>query len=147
MRSQDIAVDTHNRKIRRLKKYLKFCKEYRDGDNPFSAKSLRRKEREEQEHTVRRLSFTHEQERKLLEALKNNKYKVKNKPEIRVVYHLGMFTGQSLKDCVLLRWYKVDLNRRRIWVKQFKTDTVPQNSIAQLQLNRIWNNTLWLGKT
>jgi len=32
-----------------------------------------------------------------------------------------MFTGQRLKDCVLLRWDKVDLNRKRIWVKQFKT--------------------------
>jgi integrase len=26
-----------------------------------------------------------------------------------------------LKDCVLLCWDKVDLNRKRIWVKQFKT--------------------------
>jgi integrase len=34
---------------------------------------------------------------------------------------LGLFTGQRLKDCALLRWDKVNLNRKRIWVKQFKT--------------------------
>ncbi|MDD5699271.1 MAG: tyrosine-type recombinase/integrase [Victivallaceae bacterium] len=67
------------------------------------------------------MSFSQEQEQKLLEVLKDSKYKVLNKPEIQVIYHLGMFTGQRLKDCVLLRWDKVDLKRKRIWVKQFKT--------------------------
>lgn len=121
LRKSEIAVATHNRKLKRLKRIFGVLKEYRDGENPFSAKSLRRKEREEQEHMVRRMSFAQEQEQRLLEALEDSKYKVKNKPEIRVVYHLGMFTGQRLKDCVLLRWDKVDLNRKRIWVKQFKT--------------------------
>jgi integrase len=121
LRGNDLAVDTHNRKIRRVKKIFEVLKEYRSNENPFNAKSLRRKEREEQEHIVRRMSFTHEQEAKLLEVLEDNIHKVKNKPEIRVIYHLGMFTGQRLKDCVLLRWDKVDLNRKRIWVKQFKT--------------------------
>jgi integrase len=32
-----------------------------------------------------------------------------------------MFTGQRFKDCLMLRWDQVDFNRRRIWVKQFKT--------------------------
>ena len=121
LRNADIAVSTHNRKIRRIKKIFDVLHEFRLNDNPFSAKSLRRKEREEQEHMVRRMSFTQEQEQKLLEALEDNSKKVKNKHEIRIVYHLGMFTGQRLKDCVLLRWDKVDLNRKRIWVKQFKT--------------------------
>ena len=80
-----------------------------------------RREREEQEQSVRRLSFTREQEAKLLEVLDDPKYKVMYKPEVRVIYHLGMFTGQRMKDCVLLRWDKVDLSRRRVWVKQFKT--------------------------
>ena len=44
-----------------------------------------------------------------------------NKPEIRVIYYIGMFTGQRLKDCVLLQWQNVDMECRRIWVKQFKT--------------------------
>ena len=121
LRELDIAVATHNRKIKRLTRIFKVLKDYRDSDNPFATKSLRRKEREEQEYIVRRVSFTREQEIELLSALEDDSKKVKNKPEIRVVYHLGMFTGQRLKDCVLLRWDKVDLNRKRIWVKQFKT--------------------------
>ena len=32
-----------------------------------------------------------------------------------------MYTGQRLKDCVLLQWQNVDLEHRRIFVKQFKT--------------------------
>jgi len=121
LRGNDLAVDTHNRKIRRLKKIFDVLSDYRSDNNPFFAKSLRRKEREEQEHFVRRVSFSREQEVKLLEALDDDSRKVKNKAEIKVIYHLGMFTGQRLKDCVLLRWDKVDLNRKRIWVKQFKT--------------------------
>ncbi|MCK4982074.1 MAG: tyrosine-type recombinase/integrase, partial [Victivallaceae bacterium] len=121
LRGNDLAVDTHNRKIRRLKKFFEVLSDYRSDNNPFLAKSLRRKEREEQEHLVRRISFSREQEVKLLEALEDDSRMVKNKPEIKVIYHLGMFTGQRLKDCVLLRWDMVDLNRKRIWVKQFKT--------------------------
>jgi len=121
LRKSGIAVYTHNRKIKQLTKIFTVLKDYRDSNNPFIAKSLRRKEREEQEHLVRRMSFTREQEIKLLKVLEDKKNKLKNKPEIRVIYHLSMFTGQRLKDCVLLRWDKVDLSRKRIWVKQFKT--------------------------
>jgi len=44
-----------------------------------------------------------------------------NKDEIRRIFFIGMYTGQRLKDCVLLQWQNVDLNHDRIWVKQFKT--------------------------
>ena len=121
MRESGIAVDTHNRKIRRLRKIFEVLKEYREENNPFLSSSLRRRVREEQDNGIRRVSFTHEQETLLLKALDDDSRKVMNKPEIKVIYHLGMFTGQRLKDCVLLRWDKVDLNRKRIWVKQFKT--------------------------
>ena len=121
MRESNISVDTHNKKLRRIKRIFEVLKDYRENGNPLAASSLRRKTREEQENLVRRMSFSREQEQKLLAALEDDNYKVKNKPEIKVIYHLGMFTGQRLKDCVLLRWDKVDLNRKRIWVKQFKT--------------------------
>lgn len=62
---------------------------------------------------MRRLSFSREQEDAILAVLADTQHKVLNKPELRVVYHLGMFTGQRFKDCVLLRWDKLDLNRRR----------------------------------
>lgn len=128
LRKTEISVSTHNRKIKRLRKIFQVLSEYLDGNNPFIAKSLMRKAREEQEDEVRRMSFTLKQEQAILEVLDNDKYKVIHKPEIKVVYYLGMFTGQRFKDCVLLRWNKVDLEAKKIWVKQFKTEkevTIP----------------------
>ena len=121
LRKLEISVHTHNRKIKRLARIFKVLKDYRDDDNPFSALSLRRKIREEQTHSVRRLSFSREQEAQLLAALEDDSKKVKNKAEIRVIYYLGLFSGQRLKDCALLPWNKVNLNRKRIWITQFKT--------------------------
>ncbi len=121
LRKTEISVSTHNRKIKRLRKIFQVLSEYRDGNNPLIAKSLMRKAREEQEDEVRRLSFTQIQVQEILKVLDDDNYKVMHKPEIKVVYYLGMFTGQRFKDCVLLRWDKVDLKSKKIWVKQFKT--------------------------
>lgn len=143
LKTTNISVSTHNRKIRRLKKIFDVLQEYRDSNNPFTAMSLRRKEREEQHNTVRRMSFSREQEQQLLNVLEDDKYRVKNKPEIRVVYHLGMFTGQRLKDCVLLCWDKIDLKRKRIWVKQFKTGKEVTIPIAPKLLNILLEAKKW----
>ena len=121
MRSQNIAVSTHNRKIKRIRRIFKVLGEYWSGDNPFASPALLRKEREEREQDVHRLFFTREQEQQLRDALANEKFKVMNKSEVRVIFYLGMYTGQRLKDCVLLRWSKVRLDIERIWIKQFKT--------------------------
>ena len=121
LRGTPISVSTHNRKIMRVRKVFEVLHEYREDNNPFASKSLRRKEREEQEYNVRRLSFTKEQELEIMRVLDDDKRKVKFKPEIKVIYYLGMFTGQRFKDCILLQWDRVDLKKRKIWVKQFKT--------------------------
>ena len=121
MRNQKIAVSTHNRKIKRIRRVFHVLREYWSGSNPFHSATQLRREREEREQDVRRLSFTREQEQLLQAVLDDDKHKVMNKPEVRVVYYLGMFTGQRMKDCVLLRWNKINFNLKRIWVKQFKT--------------------------
>ncbi len=121
MRQQNIAVSTHNRKLKRIRKVFKVLQEYCSENNPFQPPVLYRKEREEREQDVHRLSFTREQEQQLRNVLTDDHYKVLNKPEVRVIYYLGMFTGQRMKDCVLLRWSKINLDMNRIWVKQFKT--------------------------
>ena len=121
MRELNIAVSTHNRKLKRIRKVFNVLKEYRGEENPFNSAVLYRKEREEREQDVHRLSFTREQEEQLREVLDDDRFKVMNKLEVKVVYYLGMYTGQRMKDCVLLRWSKINLEMRRIWVKQFKT--------------------------
>ena len=118
-----LAVDTHNRKIKRLRKIFDCLKDYYEGENPFRSKTLLRSEREEQGSVVHRQAFTKEQEEQLLAVLSDSdpKHKLINKAEIRIIYIIGMFTGQRLKDCVLLQWQNIDMKNRRIWVKQFKT--------------------------
>jgi len=143
MREQDIAVDTHNRKIKRLRKVFSVLKDYCDSESPFLAKSLLRKAREEQDNEIRRLSFTREQEEAILQVLSDTTHKVMNKPELRVVYHVGMFTGQRFKDCILLKWDRIDLNRRRIWVKQFKTGKEVTIPIAPKLLDVLVEAQAW----
>ena len=121
LRRCPIAVTTHNRKICRLRRVFSTLQGYYDGENPFAGRSLRRKQREEQGKTVRRLAFTREQEEQIRAVLDDPRHRVMNKAEIKVIFYTGMYTGQRLKDCVLLQWQNVDLERGRIMVTQFKT--------------------------
>ena len=121
LRTQSLSVHTHNRKLKRIRKVISVLKEYLGSENPFYAKSLFRNKREEQDTVVRRQAFTKEEENRLLEELRSPSHRLMNKEEIRIIYTIGMYTGQRLKDCVLLQWQNVDLPHRRIYVKQFKT--------------------------
>ena len=121
LKTKPLAVDTHNRKIKRLRKIFDVLKDYYSHPNPFKSKHLLRNIREEQDSVIRRQAFSRQEELQILEELQNPARKLMNKEEIRIVYHIGMFTGQRLKDCVLMQWQNIDMERRRIYVKQFKT--------------------------
>ena len=116
LRKTQISVSTHNRKIIRLRKIFATLQEYRDDGNPFALKILLRKEREEQGTMVRRIAFTREQEEQIRAVLDDPRYRILNKEEIKVIFYIGMYTGQRLKDCVLLQWQSVDLVHQRIMV-------------------------------
>ncbi|MST97161.1 hypothetical protein FYJ85_08905 [Victivallaceae bacterium BBE-744-WT-12] len=83
MRNQKIAVSTHNRKIKRIRRVFHVLREYWSGSNPFHSATQLRREREEREQDVRRLSFTREQEQLLQAVLDDDKYTVMNKSEVR----------------------------------------------------------------
>jgi len=121
LKSTNISVHTHNRKLKRLRKIFDCLSDFYDGENPFRNKGIFRKEREEQDTVVRRLAFTQEQEQQLRDVLADSTHRVMNKREIRCIYYIGMYAGQRLKDCVLLQWQNVDMEHQRIFVKQFKT--------------------------
>ena len=78
LRRQPISVETHNRKMKRIRKIISVLKEYLGEENPFSAKSLFRSGREEQGTIVRRQAFTKEEEMRLLEELRSPVHKLKN---------------------------------------------------------------------
>lgn len=121
LRTMQISVATHNRKIVRIRRIFGTLKDYLSIENPFGSSVLLRKEREEQGTLVRRIAFTREQEEAIRRELDNPHRKLMNKAEIKVVYYIGMYTGQRLKDCALMQWRNIDLEQKRIWVKQFKT--------------------------
>ncbi len=121
LKTTNLAVDTHNRKMKRMRKIFDCIKDYYDGDNPFRSSALLRRPSEEQDSIVQRKAFTKEEINKLKEVLADNEHKIINKAELRVAFIIGMYTGQRLKDCVLLQWQYVDMAVKRIWVTQFKT--------------------------
>ncbi len=122
LRDTDISVDTHNKKIARISHIVHTLSEYtRETTSDWTNRAFRRKDREEIGLGARRLPFTREQEEQLFAVLEDPRKHCKNKPELRVLFHLGAFTGQRLKDCALLQWHKVDLPRQRISITQFKT--------------------------
>ena len=69
LKTCSLAVETHNRKIKRLRRIFDCLKDYYFGDNPFRAKTLLRSEREEQDAIVRRQAFTQDQEQQLRDVL------------------------------------------------------------------------------
>ena len=142
MQTLEMAVDTHNRKIRRLRKVFATLAEYCDGNNPFAGKALIRSRKEEQ-HRTRRLSFSKEQEDQLLAVLEDDKHKIKNKHELRILYILGLYTGQRLKDCALLEWDSVNFDRERIWVEQYKTGSEVSIPIAEKLIEALHEAEAW----
>ena len=115
-----------------MRKIFTTLQEYREDGNPFALKVLLRKEREEQDTAVRRIAFTREQEEQIRAVLDDPQYRILNKTELKVVFYIGMFTGQRLKDCVLLQWQNVDMEHHKIFVKQFKTGKEVSIPIAPL---------------
>ncbi len=94
---------------------------YRNGDNPFSSPVLLRRPREEQNIETRHLAFTKEQEQQILAELDKPSRRLMNKQEIKLIFLLGMYTGQRLKDCVLLQWNSISMKDKRVEVTQYKT--------------------------
>ena len=121
LRKQQIGVDTHNKKISRVKSIFKTLSKYYSHSNPFAPSSLKRSNRDEAHNTVRRLPFTKVQEQAIFDVFSDESYTLLNKAEIEILFYIGAYTGQRMKDCALLQWANIDLQKRVISVNQFKT--------------------------
>ena len=95
MKTKALAVDTHNRKIKRLRKIFDVLKEYYPQSNPFKSKHLLRNIREEQDSVIRRQAFSRQEELQILAELKNPARKLMNKEEIRIVYSFSSRPSSS----------------------------------------------------
>jgi integrase len=122
LKTTKIGVDTHNKRIGRIAHVFRTLSEYtKESTSDWRNPNFKRKPREEFGLTARRLPFTKAQEEELFKVLEDPDRHCVNKEELRILFHLGAYTGQRLKDCALLQWHKVNLERGRIDVVQFKT--------------------------
>ena len=139
----NIAVATHNRRMRQLKTIFTVLKEYRTGENPFTSRTLWRKEREERNLGVRRLCFSMDQEDQIISEFDNPKRKILNKQELRIIFLLARYTAQRLKDCALLRWNKINMETERIEIIQWKTGKEVSFPIAPKLLKGLKEALAW----
>ncbi len=122
LKGSRISVDTHNKRIARISHVFRTLSDYTGSEtSDWTRASFRRRPREEIGIEARRLPLTREEEEGIFAVLEDPKRRFGNKRELRVLFYLGAFTGQRLKDCALLQWHNVDLAHQRISVAQFKT--------------------------
>lgn len=121
LRTRGIAVATHNRRMMRLRKVFAILSKESGCENPFIGHNLFRSASEEYQIETHRLNFTKEQVQQLLNLVKDKKTYLKDREEIYVLFLIGMFTGQRLKDCILLQWTGINLAQRLIILTQYKT--------------------------
>jgi integrase len=148
LRRLEISVDTHNTQIARIAHVYRTLAEYcRPTTSDWSSVKLRRKTREETGIEARRLPFSREQEEQIFAVLEDPKRRFRNKQELRVLFYLGAFTGQRLKDCALLQWQNVNLERPSITVAQFKTGKKVNIPIAPQLLDVLREAQEWQENT
>lgn len=122
LKKQNLAVDTHNKKISRPAHVFQTLSKYLIAPSPWDNKKLRRSHKEESGITEHRKPFPADKEHAIFEALKpKSPLKLLNKAEIEVLCYILKYTGQRQKDCVNLSWNKINMDRKRIWVTQEKT--------------------------
>jgi integrase len=122
LKTQNIAVDTHNKKISRPAHIFSTLSKYLATPSPWDNRKLRRSKREESGMTERRRPFPAAKEREIFEVIKpGSALKLLNKAEIEVLCYILKYTGQRQKDCVNLSWNNINMERHRLQVTQEKT--------------------------
>ena len=122
LKKQNLAVDTHNKKIARPAHIFQTLSKYLIAPSPWDNKKLRRSHKEESGITEHRKPFPPDKELAIFKAVKpESPLKLLNKAEIEGLCYILKYTGQRQKDCVNLSWNKISMDRHRLWVTQEKT--------------------------
>lgn len=58
---------------------------------------------------------------KVLDVFSDDKFKPMHKSELEILFHVGIFTGMRLVDCVLLKWDNISLDKNLISLVPVKT--------------------------
>jgi len=72
---------------------------------------------------ISRKELTEKQITMVLGKFDDPNFNMMHKDEMRVLFHIGTWTGLRLKDCVLMKWDDIDFKRNRIFCVPVKTRT------------------------
>ena len=112
--SSKISSSTYNATLQGVKLVFKILSNS-DISSPFRNISKRTKQQ------ISRKEFTKEQILLIFSAFESKKLYLPNKEEMKLLFHIGVWTGLRLKDCALMKWENVNLKSNLITVVPYKT--------------------------
>lgn len=111
-----IAATTFNYHIHSLKLISKVLKDKAGIEaNPWD------KITHKTEYKQKRKEFTYSQTTAIFEAFGDDKLRLMNKQEMKILFYIGAFTGLRLNDAVNLKWTAINFNRNIISLTPVKT--------------------------
>jgi integrase len=111
-----LSANTYNYHIQAIKLVIKTLSRQADlVKNPFAIVTRKA------ENKQSRKEFSESEVLKIIDSFNAPKLSLMNKEEIRVLFHLGIWTGLRLADCVQMKWENVDFARNLITCKPKKT--------------------------
>lgn len=106
-----IAGKTFNNHIKALHLITRILAKKAGVDrNPWDKDNVTRKNEVKQS----RKELTEDQVLNILDSFDSDKLKLMHKPEMKVMFHLGAWTGLRLIDCALMKWESIDLEKNLI---------------------------------
>lgn len=124
LETDQLSADTHNKRVGRIARVFRTLAASgftREETTQWKVDGLRKSIKKSRVRTTRRRNFKRSELEAIFAVLDDSKKQCKNKREIRVLFYLGVYTGQRMKDCVLLEWDQIDFDEKTIAFIQFKT--------------------------
>ncbi|MDD5728138.1 MAG: site-specific integrase [Victivallales bacterium] len=131
-----LSANTYNYHIQAIKLVLKTLSRQADlAKNPFDivARKVEKKQSRKELSEVEVL--------KIIESFNDPKLSLMNKKEMEVLFHLGIWTGLRLVDCVQIKWKNVDFQRNFIVCRPQKTARKTNRTVA-VPIHPLLNNAL-----
>ncbi len=111
-----LSANTYNYHIQAIKLVIKTLSRQADlVRNPFGIVTRKA------ENKQSRKEFSEDEVLKIIESFNAPELSLMNKEEIKVLFHLGIWTGLRLADCVQMKWESINFQRNLIVCKPQKT--------------------------
>lgn len=136
--TREVAGRGYNERIKTLRLITRVFQKagapYENYWNQISLKS---------EQPISRSELTEEELFKILDSFEDENLQVRNKSEMKVLFHIGAWTGLRLADVAQIRWDNLDFERRLITIQPQKTKRlektihIPMHTRLIQELNKL----------